>query len=285
MTMVMGDLVEGPDPGPGARSLKTAATVLRALRLLGDHPEGLSSHDLSARLGKSPSTARYMINTLCAAGYAVRTAGGRCHIADAPPWGAWSLDDADAPAGGADDGAGAVPAPDDVLADAVTELYRRTRQRSYVVRRSTPVVATVTDVRGHQGLSRHPRLVGHVAPDHAHALALTRVLLAVSPAYLEAVVSEPLAALTDRTVTDPDRLGRLLDRVRREGHATEVGECAEGFATVAAPVACPAGTATVALGLSASTRRFDADAAALVDAVTTVAERTRRRWAAVAPPR
>ena len=63
--------------------------VLRALRLLGDHPEGLSAAEIGARLGKSPATARYMVNTLCEAGFARRDDSGRCRLGTAPPWGAW----------------------------------------------------------------------------------------------------------------------------------------------------------------------------------------------------
>ena len=56
--------------GTSTRSLKTAATVLRALRLLGDHPDGMTPATLASRLDKSVATVRYMINTLCDAGYA-----------------------------------------------------------------------------------------------------------------------------------------------------------------------------------------------------------------------
>src|ERR1700712_3993011 len=67
----------------GPRSLKTAAMVLRALRLLGDHPEGLSPAEIGAYLGKSSATARYMVNTLVEAGYARRDASGRARLGSA----------------------------------------------------------------------------------------------------------------------------------------------------------------------------------------------------------
>ena len=156
----------------GARSLKTAATVLRALRLLGDHPEGLSPAEIGARLGKSPATARYMVNTLVEAGYARRDDSGRCRLGAAPPWGAWVPAEQAAP-----DLRPGDPAPGAVLAEAVTELYRRTRQRAYLVRRTGSVVASISDVRGHQGLARIPGLDAHIPPERAHALGLTKVLL------------------------------------------------------------------------------------------------------------
>jgi IclR family transcriptional regulator, acetate operon repressor len=265
----------------GARSLKTAAMVLRALRLLGDHPEGLSPADIGAQLGKSSATARYMVNTLVEAGFARRDASGRCRLGVAPPWGAW------VPAGGtagaeptaAPDLSPGDPAPGAILSEAVTELYRRTRQRAYLVRRTGAVVASISDVRGHQGLARIPGLETHIPPERAHALGLTKVLLAASPGYREAVCSETLTAFTPRTVTSPVQFGRELDDVAEQGWALDDGEFAPGFATVAAPVVAPSGTSTVALGLSCSTRRLAAQRDDLVAAVVEVAAAARRQWA------
>ena len=296
-------MVDDDSHGPGrggtggsSRSLKTAASVLRALRLLGSHPRGLSCQDLGRLLGKSPSTARYMINTLCEAECAERAPDGRWRLTASPPWGPWDAADGAGHDTVGDTGPGrAVPtragfdplvyereeAPHALLAEAVTELYRRTRQRSYLVRRSGVVIAAVSDVRGHQGLARLPGLGDHVPPRHAHALAMTKVLLAASPSYLEAVSSEPLEALTGRTLTTVTELRREIDAVRRRGHGVDDGEFADGFATVAAPVRSPGGDVTVALGLSTSTRRRESHAEELVAAVVEVAAEAGRQWAAL----
>ncbi|MDL5155204.1 IclR family transcriptional regulator domain-containing protein [Actinomycetospora termitidis] len=271
----------------GARSLKTAAMVLRALRLLGDHPEGLSPVEIAERLGKSPATARYVVNTLCEAGYARREEGGLCLLRPAPPWGAWAPSGTTADDGG-DDPAGPMdlgpddPAPGAVLAEAVTELYRRTRQRAYLVRRTGTLVASVCDVRGHQGLARLPGLDTHVPPERAHGLAFTKVLLAASPTYRDAITAEPLVALTPRTLTCPIRLGTELDTVARRGWASDEEEFAGGFATLAAPIASPSGTSTVALGLSCSSRRYAAHADELVAELLAVARGAAREWAGTA---
>ncbi|PVZ09934.1 IclR family transcriptional regulator [Actinomycetospora cinnamomea] len=258
--------------GGGSRSLKTAATVLRALRLLGDHPGGLCAADLAEYLGKSAATARYMINTMCDAGYAERDGSGRCRLTDAPPWGAWGTTEPASPVPGD-------PDPGAVLAEAATELYRRTRQRAYLVRRTGTVVASVTDTRGHQGLAKLPGLGQHIPPHHAHALALTKVLLATSPVYREAVEGEPLARLTPATITDTEALRRELEGVLRDGVAVDREEYAEGFATVAAPVVAPSGTSTVAIGVSCSARRLAADGDELLATVRAVAERATVQWA------
>lgn len=264
----------------GARSLKTAATVLRALRLLGDHPEGLTPAEIGARLQKSASTARYMVNTLVEGGYARRDASGRCRLGAAPPWGPWvppASAEVTGSTGTADLRPGD-PAPGAVLSEAVTELYRRTRQRTYLVRRTGTVVASISDVRGHQGLAHVPGLETHIPPERAHALGLTKVLLAASPVYREAVCGEPLTAFTPRTITCPDTFACELDAVVERGWALDDGEFAPGFATVAAPVTAPSGTSTVALGLSCSVRRLASHRDELVEAVVAVAEAARREW-------
>lgn len=249
--------------------------VLRALRLLGDHPEGLSAAEIGERLGKSPATARYMVNTLCDAGFARRDDSGRCLLGTAPPWGAWVPA---ATPGPGDLGPGD-PAPGAVLAEAVTELYRRTRQRAYLVRRTGTLVASVSDVRGHQGLARLPGLDTHVPPERAHGLAFTKVLLAASPTYRDAVIAEPLTALTPATVTCPVRLGHELDAVARQGWARDEEEYSRGFGTLAAPITSPSGTSTVALGLSCSSRRLAAHAEELLADVVAVARGAARQWA------
>lgn len=251
--------------------------MLRALRLLGDHPSGLSSAQLGAELGKSPATARYMINTLCDAGYAERDTGGRCRLTDAPPWGSWVPEEVHVAEPAAT--AHGDPDPGAILAEAVTDLYRRTRQRSYLVRRTAGVAAAVEDMRGHQGLARLPGLATVIGPDQAHALAMTQVLLAVSPGYREAVTAEPLPALTDRTITCPDMLRAELTSVARRGWAVDDGGFADGFATIAASVTSPTGGSTVALGLSCSTRRLAAEAEELVAAVVAVAAAAQQEWA------
>jgi DNA-binding IclR family transcriptional regulator len=270
------------DDTSGPRSLKTAAMVLRALRLLGDHPEGLSPAEIGAHLGKSSATARYMVNTLVEAGYARRDTSGRCRLGAAPPWGAWvpAGDPAGTGPAGSPDLQPGDPAPGAVLAEAVTELYRRTRQRTYLVRRTGTVVASISDVRGHQGLARLPGLDSHIPPEHAHALGLTKVLLAASSTYRDAVCGEELAALTPWTITCPERFARELDAVAERGWALDDGEFAPGFATVAAPVTAPSGTSTVAIGLSCPVRRLAAQRDELVAAVVAVAEAARREWAA-----
>ncbi|MEJ2888595.1 helix-turn-helix domain-containing protein [Actinomycetospora aeridis] len=81
----------------GGRSLKTAAEALAALRFLGAAEDGVTAEALATELGKSAATARYLLNTLCQEGFALRDRRtGTFRLQENPPWGdAWG--DAEAP--------------------------------------------------------------------------------------------------------------------------------------------------------------------------------------------
>ncbi|WP_329303604.1 IclR family transcriptional regulator [Streptomyces sp. NBC_00659] len=71
-----------------------------------------------------------------------------------------------------------------------------------------------------------------------HAGSSSKAMLAFLPdvevdGYLE---RHALDRLTERTITDPDKLRKELAAVRRRGYATSVGEREAGSASVAAPV-------------------------------------------------
>jgi DNA-binding IclR family transcriptional regulator len=54
------------------RSLATARAVLRVLDLLLAEPDGLTTAEVARMIGKSPSTARYLLSSLCQEGFGIR---------------------------------------------------------------------------------------------------------------------------------------------------------------------------------------------------------------------
>ncbi|GIV80035.1 IclR family transcriptional regulator [Litorilinea aerophila] len=71
----------------------------------------------------------------------------------------------------------------------------------------------------------------------AHATSTGKVLLAHQPAAMvEALLQQPLARLTERTLVDPTMLRQELEQVRRQGYAVAAGELEAGFVAVAAPI-------------------------------------------------
>jgi IclR family acetate operon transcriptional repressor len=69
----------------------------------------------------------------------------------------------------------------------------------------------------------------------------------------------PLEPRTERTITDPAELARQIDRIRREGWASAIGEFEEGLNGVAAPILDGSGRLRAALSLSGPTYRCPPD--------------------------
>jgi DNA-binding IclR family transcriptional regulator len=96
---------------------------------------------------------------------------------------------------------------------------------------------------------------GTRAPMHAAPSGL--VLLAEWPvSAIDAYVERGLAALTEKTVVDPNQLSARLDDVRRTGYAWGHEEFAEGINSVAAPVRDARGKAIAAIHAHGPAYRF-----------------------------
>jgi len=113
----------------------------------------------------------------------------------------------------------------------------------YVARTS---VRTLLRLEAHVG-SRFP----------AHATSTGRVLLAgVSPERLQRYfATAALEALTERTVTDPQRLRALIEDCRRSGYSAVEDELAYGVIALAVPVVDHHGRVVAALNSSSHSRR------------------------------
>jgi len=103
------------------------------------------------------------------------------------------------------------------------------------------------------------RLEAHVGSRlPAYATSMGRVLLAgLSPEQLTRYFARAkIVALTDRTVTDPARLRRLVDECRCDGYSAVEDELAYGVVAVAVPVFDQAGTVVAALNSSGHSKRI-----------------------------
>lgn len=77
--------------------------------------------------------------------------------------------------------------------------------------------------------------IGRRSPLHCSSSG--KVLLGFGDEALrEAILRGPLGRLTKNTITDPVRLRAEVEKVRRQGYASSVGELEQGLNTVAAPV-------------------------------------------------
>jgi DNA-binding IclR family transcriptional regulator len=243
--------------GAGAgRGLSTARSVLKVLTLLAEHPDGVSAADVAARVGKSTSTAYYLLASLCEEGFATRK-GRRYQLRSAAASGTPEQQ----PRDGADAG----------LEGALDDLFVRTRKRCYLGRLSDGAVEIV-GVRGRQGLACMPGLGARIERETMHALAMGKVVLSLlAPEARERFVARGLRRFTPATVTSPAPLLAELEDVLALGFAVECEEFREDFCCVAAPVLDERGRFVATLGLSVTARSFNAERAELTAAVRDVA--------------
>jgi IclR family pca regulon transcriptional regulator len=85
----------------------------------------------------------------------------------------------------------------------------------------------------------------------AHATSMGRILLATQDdAWLAEFLAAPLAARTERTITDPAELRTELARVRAQGWALVEEELERGLRSIAAPIRAAGGKVVAAVNVS-----------------------------------
>jgi acetyl-CoA synthetase len=227
--------------------------VLKVLSFMAQHPEGVSARDVSQELGKSISTAYYLLASLHEEGFAFHEPGCGYRLRS--------------------EAAAAVSeprnAPDDVLARAVDQLFARTHRRSYLGRVETGAIV-ITAVCGRQGIPRVPGLGPRIRRS-AHALAMGKVVLSLlDETGRRRYFERGLHTYTPHTITAPPALMSELDRARSNGFAVDRGEFDAEYCSVAAPV-LGNGRFLAVLGVTTSSRGFEAEVDDLVLAVREVA--------------
>lgn len=111
-------------------------------------------------------------------------------------------------------------------------LHERTRASAHLVVPAYDKVVCVCHAAGVLA-DEHPHL-REMVPAHATAGGL--VLLAHRDSWRKSLYEAGLAALTERTIIDPEQMDAFLAQVRADGHAIEDGEFQHGVRAIAAPV-------------------------------------------------
>ncbi len=108
--------------------------------------------------------------------------------------------------------------------------------------------------------SSHPfrmaAAVGSRSPWHSTALGKAMVSYLPEEERRPLLQAERLVQLTERTLTDRERLARELERVRRRGYAVDEGETEPGAACIGAPILNREGRPVAALSLSGPVERI-----------------------------
>jgi acetyl-CoA synthetase len=226
---------------------------LRVTWLLARTPDGVRADEVAELLGKSVSTAYNVLASLCDEHVAVRGTGGTYQLA--PEF-------RDVVAGGDD-------AAVSDLSGVVEDLLARTHKRAYAAIVRGGVLRIVVE-RGLQGMPRLPGMSPEIR-DNAHALALGKVVLALSPSEaIDRYLALGLRYFTPNTITSAQELLAELREIRRTGVATEREEFDGDFCCIAAPLLDARRQFLGAVGISMSRRAFDEEHAALAETLRDV---------------
>jgi DNA-binding IclR family transcriptional regulator len=218
----------------------------------------LSLSDIARRAALPLTTAHRLVAELCASGALERDGDGTYRVG-LRLWEIASL----APRG--------VPLREAAL-PFLEDLYEVTHENVQLGVREGRDVVYIERIAGRRAVGVLTRVGGRF-PLHASGIGL--VLLAHAPEMVQRdVVTRPLQRFTDFTVTDPERLRRMLVEVRREGVAISERQVTDDALSVAAPIFDAAGEVIAALSIV--TKAEGTEAARLVPAVRAAALGTSR---------
>jgi DNA-binding IclR family transcriptional regulator len=227
-------------PGSSRRAVGSVARAVQVLDVLAASDAGLGVNQVARRLGVNASTASRLLATLQEAGLVER--------ADAGPYRL---------------GLKLVALSDRVLAQLdvrqlarplLARLVEETGETATVSLPGEREAVTVDFVPSAASVVSMAR-VGR--PSIPHATAVGKVMLAFGET-LAAGEDAPLAALTERTITDRAALDRELAAIRERGFAEAVGEREPDLAAVAAPVLGRGGRLAAILGIQGPVSRLPA---------------------------
>ncbi|HTP21403.1 MAG TPA: IclR family transcriptional regulator [Solirubrobacteraceae bacterium] len=218
----------------------------------------LTLSEIARRAALPLTTVHRLVGELCAAGALERDRDGSYRIG-LRLWEIASL----APRG--------VPLREAAL-PFLEDLYEVTHENVQLGVREGHEVLYIERIAGRQAVGVLTRVGGRF-PIHASGIGL--VLLAHAPQHVQIeVLAGPLQRFTDYTVTDPDRLRRMLSRIRRDGVAVSDRQVTDDAVSVAAPIFDAAGA--VLAGVSIVSKADGTDPARLVPAVRAAALGTSR---------
>jgi IclR family acetate operon transcriptional repressor len=250
MDIVDEDKVQsGPEPSAKPR-IQSAVRTIDVLQLVARaNSNGISARDLSAELKLPRQVIYHLIHTLLSVNMLRQVAGKNYVLGLATA--------------NLAHGYRRQTSASDHLAAYAERAAAETGETAYVVGWVDNEIVVLATARSQAVIHAAEPLPGTTG--NAHARASGKLLLAMSTqeeakAYL---ARAPLAARTKNTLVDGDAIAGELDRIRQTWIAVEREEYALGLSCMAVPIGRP--PALLALGISAPTDRFEANADAYAE--------------------
>jgi len=234
------DIPEAVGEKPSRPRVQSAARAIGILQEVAQSENGLTTSEISERVGIGRQATYHLLHTLVETGMLSRGEGRRYLL---------GLRVATLSAGFAKQ-----LAPGEHLAPLVRELAQETGETAYATGWWSNEITVLTVARGTNPVRAAEVAQGHIG--NANARASARLLLAYATpasrrAYLEA---HELSALTPHTKTDLSVLEEDFEKIQADGYAEDHEEFALGLCCLAVPIDAPA--APFALAISAPLQRF-----------------------------
>jgi DNA-binding IclR family transcriptional regulator len=218
---------DGALSGRQPKAVQSALQVLEAVALAG---VGVTAKEIAEQLSMPSATTYRLLNLLVADGYIVRL----------PDLSGFSL----GPRMGVLIDAAVTPTVCTAARQQLADLRLSVRFGVHLF------YYTNTSVRIADADAEYPPPAEEsVLNHHLYACAVGKLLLA-EKRDADELLSYPLGALTDRTLTSRSVLTAQLEEIRECGFATQTGELRDDSACVAVPVRSPAGALVAALAMS-----------------------------------
>jgi DNA-binding IclR family transcriptional regulator len=226
--------VDGSLSGRQPKAVQSALQVLEQVARAG---VGVTAKDIAEHLSMPSATTYRLLNLLVADGYVVRL----------PDLSGFSL----GPRMGVMIDAAVSPIVCAAAREVLAELRLSVRFGVHLFY-FTNTAVRIADADGEYP----PPADESVLNRHLHACGVGKLLLA-EKRDMDSLLVNPLAALTDRTVTSRTTLTEQLEAVRQQGVATQTAELREGSACVAVPVRSQSGALVAALAMSGRDEQAD----------------------------
>jgi len=227
----------------GIQSIGRAFAILEEVAR---HRDGIGLADLSKRVGLHNSTTFHLVKTMVSLGYIRQLKESKRYRIGRPLFAlaASALDEKEMVS---------------MATPVLDELSRQTGESSHFASRMSDAVVVMARTPGPGAFQLTDR-VGVVRP--AYCTALGKIILAaLLPDQLDRYLDRvELKALTPKTVTNPQRLRRELQEVRRTGIAFDDGEFDKEVRCAAMPVHDFSGQVIGAIGISGPVWRLSISA-------------------------
>ncbi|WP_396446216.1 IclR family transcriptional regulator [Actinomadura sp.] len=224
-----------------ARPVSVAGKVMAILNAFAQGGVRLNLSEICRRSGLPLATGHRLVGELAAGGFLERVPDGTYRIGTR----LWRIG-SQAPA---------VTGLRELALPHMEDLYEATHDNVQLGVLREDRVLIVERLRGTRSVPVVTQ-VGAMLP--LHTTGVGKVLLAYAPPDVrEQVLAGELARYAVRSITDPEKLRRDLEQVRRTGYALTRDEMTLGASSVGAPVRDGAGEVVAALSLVAGTRGAD----------------------------